>query len=577
MPIPPWAWIAGAAALAVGGTAVAVAESSKPSSTGGTPPPASGGAPAPVPILTGHRYQVTLTFGAPTTAAALLASVVPNVQAGLNAVAPNQFRLVNAIAPNNNQVVYVVDVLDGALGTPLGVPTALNESPQTFYADVNPATVGGILVDVKDLGLSPASVGGALPPGGGGVGAPTNPVVLNPPTTNPPGVPPITGSPAPSSTPLTTSSLVIAPMLVAYAVASLNTQSNSLGFTPLPAGTQPVDPAFVSALQKFQAQVLPTTTADGRLTYLLWSYVIFAGFSAGVAGVSDQTLSDGPTIALAQRALAFGIGRGVFPSINYGASQVNGNPSDPAWTAAVATALGQMNASLGKAVAPVDGTLDIPGLAILVGASYQPAHALPGTTAVPVTPATVVASSAEITYFQQRCPAIASTVGTRTAAQNALLLAVQPNGNAADPATIAAITFLQSALPGLSNRTVAGTLDYLTYANAIAASLNPVATGGSGPTFGGAPTVTDPAVIAGLQEAVAIVLVGGRLPVPAGTPYTSGDVDGNAQTPSFLAALGAIVTVLNAALASQTPGSPVLPAGVIDENVFAIVFAVAYV
>ena len=147
MSLPPWAWIAGAATLALGG-GIAYANTSAPAAAAGPPP---GPTPAtPIPVTQGHRYQVTLTFGGPTTAAALLANVVPNIQAGLNAVAPNEFAFVHAIAPNATQIVYVVDAVGGAPGT------TLSESPQVFFADLNAATFGGIGVQVSDLGPTPA-------------------------------------------------------------------------------------------------------------------------------------------------------------------------------------------------------------------------------------------------------------------------------------------------------------------------------------------------------------------------------------------------------------------------------------
>lgn len=547
MVIPPWAWAAGAAAVLT--TGALVAASSK--SSGASPPPPPTPTPTgPVQIISGHRYQVTLTVGGATNAAALLANVVPNLQAGLNAVAPNEFRFVHAIAPNDTQVVYVVDAIGGAPGS------VVSESPQTFYADLNAASLGGLSVLVQDMGPSP--VGGVLSP---------------PPAQPPPAQPP------PASTPIALNALVTSPAMVTFAQVCLNTIATLPGAPPGAASVvvngNPNDPATVAAVVAFQNALMPASARSGRLDVLTWATVVSVGVSNGAQG-TDAVLTDAPTITFAQGALlSLAIGRGVYPHIDYGIDQQNGNASDPAWRAALATAMGQVNATLNSQffVVPTNGDLDYLAYATLVGSAFQPPTTIPGTSTVPVEPATAVADAAMITYAQQRLVALATAAGTRTPAMNATLAAVAANGNASDPATVAAVTLVQANFTGLQHRTTPGELDMLTFAAIVAGSLQP-ATPPSPPVTLTSPLVTAADVVGGAQEALAIALVGGRLPPPSGVTYGRSQVNGNAADPAFVAALQAVVPVLNGAIAS---GGVMLPTtGALDLEIFATLFVVAY-
>lgn len=586
MALPPWAWIAGAATLVLGtGTAVALAESS-PAPAG----PAPGPTPAtPIAVTQGHRYQVTLTFGGPTTAAALLANVVPNIQAGLNAVAPNEFSFVHAIAPNATQIVYVVDAVGGATGT------TVSESPQTFFADLNAASFGGIGVQVSDLGPTPAGTTSTSASSPGPGGSTTTTTATTPPggstttttTTSPPGsssssstttgsggaTTTSTGSSG-TTTPISTATLVTDPGMVSYAQAGLNALQVSSAL--LPTTGDPTDPATVAAVAAFQTKYLPASPPPTPgLTYLTWAYIAVQGLAAGGKG-TDATLTDARSITFAQGSLAVAIGEGIYPSIDYGIDQVNGVATDPAWMAALTTAMKQGNATLaGTPVqAPVDGTLDYVAFALLIGSAFTPPVPVPvGGNILPVVPDLTVTDATWITAAQQALVRIPQSAGTRTPAQNAIFAAVVVNGNASDPPTVAAITLYQSVQNGLQHRTTPGVLDYLTFSAIVLASLTPATL----PNTTQVPTavdVTDPAAIAGAQEALVLVANSGRLPgANAAAGYTRSMVDGNASTPAWTAALATVMGVINQQLAASKLQ---LPTARLDLNVFAALFAIGY-
>lgn len=578
MSLPPWAWIAGAATLALGG-GIAYANTSAPAAAAGPPP---GPTPAtPIPVTQGHRYQVTLTFGGPTTAAALLANVVPNIQAGLNAVAPNEFAFVHAIAPNATQIVYVVDAVGGAPGT------TLSESPQVFFADLNAATFGGIGVQVSDLGPTPApgtsTSTSASSPGPGGstttTTATTSPgsgttttTTTTPAGGSSPGSSTSTGGGA-TTTPISIATLVTDPNMVSSAQVALNAIQ---GTATVPTSGIATDAATAAAVAAFQNKYLPANPPPTPgLTYLTWAYVIVQGIAAGGHG-TDATFTDARSITFAQEALAVAIGAGVYPSIDYGTDQVNGVPTDPAWMAALGAAMTQGNATLaGTPVkAPVDGTLDYVAFALLIGSAYTPPVPVPvGGTIIPIEPAETVTDAAWITAAQQELVRFPQSTGTRTPAQNAIFAAVVVNGNASDPATVAALTLYQSTQPGLQHRTTPGVLDFLTFSAVLLAALMP----STPPLTTQVPTaalVTDPAAIAGAQEALILVAGNGRIPgTNAAASYTRSMVDGNAGAPAFASALSTVMGAINQSLASAKLQ---LPTARLDLNVFATLFGLAY-
>jgi len=551
MASPPWAWAAGAAAVLTTGVALAASSSSSAASPSPAPTPTPS---VPIPITQGHRYEVTLNVGGPTTAAALLANVVPNIQAGLNAVAPNEFSFVHAIAPNDSQVVYVVDAIGGAPGS------VTPESPQTFYADLNAAQLGGINVQLADLGPSP--VGAVLAP---------------PPVTAPPPVQPPPAQPPPASTPIAVTTVVTSAPMVTYAQICLNAiaklPSAPAGSATVPLSGNPSDPATLAAVAVFQNALMPAAARTGRLDVLTWATIVSVGVSGGAQG-TDAVLTDAPTVTFAQGALSLAIGRGIYPSIDYGIDQQNGDAADPAWRAALGIAMGQLNASLNSQwfIAPTNGDLDYLAYAALVGSAFQPPLTIAGGI-VPVEPATAVGDAGMITYCQQRLAALATAAGTRTPAMNATLSAVVANGSASDPATVAAVTLVQSTFNGLVHRTTPGELDMLTFAAIVAGSLQP-ATPPATPVTLSSPLVTAADVVGGAQEALAVALVGGRLPPPAGVTYGRSQVNGNAADPAFVAALAAVVPVLNGAIAG---GGVALPTtGALDLEIFAMLFVVAF-
>ncbi|HTA18760.1 MAG TPA: hypothetical protein VK989_05685, partial [Polyangia bacterium] len=370
MSVSPWVYAAGAAAVLVGGLVVA-GQSAASSPAAPSPTPANPA--APIRITSGHRYEVTLTFGGPTTAAALLASIVPNLQVGLNTVAPNAYAFVHASAPNDRQVVYVVD----AIAPPPGSTYA--ESPQTFQADLNAASMGGISVAVLDLGPSPISAP-APPPTG-------SPGPLTPP------------SPAPAG-PLAPSSPVSDPALVSMAQSALAALITAGALTspggPVIVNGNPSDPATVAALVAYQNQTLLPAQRSGQLDYLTFgaavtSALVHTGDPSKVG--TDATITDAPTLTLAQTQLAAAIGRGFFPNIDYGAAQASG-ASDAAWQAAWTAAATQFNATAGKAILPTNGTLDRIGLAVILPFASLPLT-LPDGTPI-ATPASPVTDFAEI-------------------------------------------------------------------------------------------------------------------------------------------------------------------------------------
>lgn len=573
MNVPPWAWLAGAA-VAVVGTGVVVGQvNSAPS--GGAPPAgggagAGGGAPAPtqpIAITQGHRYQVTLTFTGQTMAA-LAANVIPNLAAGLGNVAPGEFVLVSSSAPSDTQVVYVVDATGGAAGS------VTQESPQTFYADLNAAQFGGIGVDVVDQGVSPVAagggslpIGGAAPPGSG--------------ASSPGSGSSSSSSSSPSSgAGLTPQTVVTDPSLIAYAQRAIAAAMPSSGVAP----TGTVDAATLAAIASYQQQSMPAD-ASGVLDYLTWgNLVAYALGAVGTAGLQtgNAILSDAPTIAFAQNALALGIGAGTFPQIDYGAAQETGVASDPAWTSALGTAMGEVAKTLAAIgittiTPPTDGTLDYPAFAILIAWSYAP----PATTIAPggavvtvVEPATPVTLADQVTIAQKALAQIPASTGTRTAQQNAVFSAVVANGNASDPATVAAVTLVQSGFTGLVHRTTPGVLDYLTFAAIVSATVQP-ATPSAVTRVLSAPLVTDPATVAGAQEATAILVLSGRVPGGPWPVYTRNLVDANPETASFKAAVAALIGALNTL--AFLPSKVSLPAdGTLDANVFSVLFALAY-
>jgi len=514
----------------LGGIALVAHESS--AAAAAPPAPTPGVPPIPIPIVSGHRYEVTLTFGGPTTAAALLANVVPNIQAGLNAVAPNEYAFVHAIAPNSHQVVYVVDAIGGPDGSTHG------ESPQTFYADLNAASMGGIGVTVLDLGPSPT--GAPAPPPG--------------PTPGPPG--PIT----PPAGALSLASLVTDPALVTYAqvaLAALLTKGviRSAGGAVVPNGN-PSDPptlAAISALQASQPQVPQT----GALDFASWASAVVLALLAGATLGANQTVIDPAIVRLAQGALAKAIGFGQFPNIDYGVGQVTGDPSDGAWRAALAAAMKPY-----ASVAATDGSLTLPTLGLVLASAIAPPA---GNGVIPVTPATRT-TAVEIAIAQQMISALGSLPGYDfLAAYKGLAV----TGDPTDPQTTAAVQLYQSRQVGLQHRTTPGVLDYLTFSSIVGARIAASSAGSVPPKALRGTDVTSSAVMAGLQEALGVALRG-RF---SATGIVYAEEPSGQITAPFFSALSKLLTIINAGTA---PNGYTLGGSSIDYYLFATIFIVAY-
>lgn len=535
MQISPVAVGVGAAVILLGAGALAYSQSSTPSSSpSGTPPTPA----APIAITQGHRYQVTLTFGTAPGAQNLATNVLPNIAAGLNAVAPGEFAFVHAIAPKDNQIVFVVDAVGGAPGS------VHQESPQTFYADLNPAQSGGFTLQVQDMGPSPVSA----PAPGGGAGASL------PPSSS-------SSSGATAAGPMTT---ITDPALVMVAQQALGAlaQTGSLNVaSPIPTSGV-VDPATLVAVAQLQAGDLPPAQRSGQLDALTLAVAVLASLADNIAAapITDPSLAAG-----AQKALAAAIALGNFAQIDYGVGQVNGQATDAAFVAALAAAAAQANVSAGTPIFATSGALDTRTFSLVMVTAYVPRTV--GSGIVPVGPGTLVLAPADVTIAQQMLQALSASdpaYGTIT-----------PNGNPADPATTAAVKYFQGQLSAISHRTTPGVLDYLTLALLTGEALGLVYQGQTqNPGTLTGPAVTSPALVAGCQDALATLLRGGRLGANVAT-YDWNDVDGQASNAKFQTALRTVVQVIDTT--TRSVGYQLKSDGSLDYYIFAALFVLAYV
>jgi hypothetical protein len=324
------------------------------------------------------------------------------------------------------------------------------------------------------------------------------------------------------------------------------------------------DPATVAAIAAFQNSELPIAQQSGQIDYFTWGAIVVAAILRGGALAPDVTVTDAPTVMLGQFSLAAAIGVGSFPNIDYGIKQASGDPTDAAWRAALTTAAGQFNATAGAAVLPVDGSLDLVALALLLVSAGE-SRALPSGL-VPAMPATPITLASEISTAQAALQTLAPTVPA--------LAGVTVSG-ALDQATAQAIAAYQAAEVGLQHRTQAGVLDTLTFASLLSravilahrstvnASPLPMATGAQ---------ISRAELVAALQEAVA-VLAAGRFKA-AGVSYSAAQVDGNASTPAFTSALSKMAAYVNTA-AGASVGFQLATSGV-DYDLFAALYTVAY-
>ena len=350
------------------------------------------------------------------------------------------------------------------------------------------------------------------------------------------------------------------------------------------AATGTVDAPTLAAITSYQQQSMPAN-ASGQLDYLTWGNLVAMALGfVGTSGLQtgNAILTDAPTIAFAQNTLALGIGTGTWPQIDYGAAQETGVASDPAWTSALGTAMGEVAKTLAgigiTTITPrTDGVLDYPAFGILIAWGYAPPATViapGGATVTAVEPATPVTASDQVIFVQKALAESPAATGTRTAAQDATFAAVLPSGNASDPLTVAAVTLVQGSFTGLVHRTTPGVLDYLTFAAIVSATIQPANPPAVARVLS-APLVTDPAVVAGAQEATAVLLASGRVPGGPFPVYTRNLVDANPATASFKAAVGALIAALNAL--AFAPSKVQLPAdGTLDYNVFSVLFALAY-
>lgn len=557
----------GIAALLGGGAAVYYANKSS-AATPATPPPAT--PTAPIPITQGHRYQVTLTFGAAPGAAALQTNVLPNIQVGLNAVAPNEYSFVSAIVPKDNQVVYVVDAIGGAAGS------VHQESPQTFYADLNAAQAGGLSVQVQDMGLSPAAPGGSTSAAAPAPTSSSSTAAASPAGTTATSSPATTSSSggpataAPAGSPAGPTTLVSDPTLVTIAQTALGKLIAS-GVISAPGVTvtangNPSDPSTAAAIQAFQTNESQPVT--GQLSVLVLSMLVVADLTGLLQdpAITDASLSLGAQLALAQC-----IAQGSIPNIDYGKSQANGNPTDAAFVGALSSVAAQFNASAGSTV--WTAALDLYMLAALFVTAYLKPLVAGSSGVTPIMPGQAVTTTSEVQLVQTMFSALPTTPPSGSPSFAGLVA----NGNPSDPKTVAAVTALQSMQSGIQHRTTPGVLDYLTMAVVIGDALGAIyASQVASPGTLTGPAITDPAVVAGCQEAIATLLTNGRLGTVSGASWTWSQVDANASNAQFVATLKLVVGVINARIKGSA-GYQFPVNGTLDYYLFAALFVLAYI
>jgi Putative peptidoglycan binding domain len=528
--------------LALGGLALAVSQSSS----------AAAAAPPAIAFVKGHRYQVTLSMGSPQ---------LPDfaaVQQSLAAASGGQFSLVTLTA-TATAVTYVVDAMQSVT-----VPVA------GLQAGYNGAATGGISVHVDDLGPTPAAVGGVLAP------PPLPPPVLAPPAGTPPAgttTPPATSSP-PAAGAATAATPVTAAAMVTFAQSAIN-GAIALGILSVPTiavSGNVSDPGFVAALQAYQKQTgLPPT---GALDFLTWAdltlAVLFRGGAAAVGSI--PTTTDPALVATAQTALAGCVGRGIFSRLSYGAGDVNGQPADPTWVAALTEARRQLSAAGFAAVG--SGALDYASLAFFVAAAWG---ALSGVNATAIEPATRVTDGNDV--------AVAAASLTLLV-QNGILPAggapiAAASGDPTDPGTVAAVRAAQKSLAQLAERTGAtGVLDYITLAYVVLKALPFLFPGAAVPlnqTPGEAGTlfqVTSLPDVNGAQLAMALMTqpgFAGTVPAIVKQRWSSADV-GTAPTESNW------MTVLAFWAASYPTGQAftLRTDGMLDYPLFAAILVSAY-